>query len=492
MEISSPRALPVRVSAVSTAPVEAGAPRLGFSDVDRLEKPRTVGARNVAPAGIKSAVVLGAGPAGLISALELLQNGVQVTLVEKRDAYTRPIHFNIRAALLHRLADTAPEVVPKVLERLGGIERVEIVNTTITSLPADEIERLRRRYEGREVTVGPAGLRTSQPGPPIPTPDAALAGYDPRAMFASHSIGQIWCVDLEEILFAELQRQAAAGAPLRVIRKAESAVAVDRFGNYGVSVNGESLGTPDLVVVAEGANSATREAENIPRTFISDGTTFVAGSIDGSAATDKAPHGGLVRLRYSEVKDPKTGELFGLRQVVVGHAKRAQSWCLTEVPPFIALQGNEAVDRYFRENAALVLERPVADVLKAHVSWGPSAFTMQQHMSKSAVKGNNMIFIGDAVGNAHFLTSGGLMTACVPHTFALEKLLADVAKGTPKREALREYNTLTMDATREWLRVGFAEFGRISVKKNFNEALRAAYERLGLPPPNDLVEPAAA
>jgi hypothetical protein len=104
---------------------------------------------------------------------------------------------------------------------------------------------------------------------------------------------------------------------------------------------------------------------------------------------------------------------------------------------------------------------------------------MQQFISATAVKGQNVIFAGDAVGNAHFLTSGGVMTAAVPHVFALEKLLANLADGVPRRRALDRYDKWTLAATKAWLKLGFKQFGRQGAQgETFESAMASALERL--------------
>ncbi|HSI03395.1 MAG TPA: FAD-dependent monooxygenase, partial [Myxococcota bacterium] len=237
-----------------------------------------------------------------------------------------------------------------------------------------------------------------------------------------------------------------------------------------------SLGTPDLIVNCDGANSVMREQAGIPRTHVSQATRFIAASIAATEITEHAPHGGVARRRYAELTNPKDGSLHGVRQVVLGSTTTPRLWVLVEVPLFVDLGNKEAVANYFHHHAALVVGRPLLD---ARITWGPNAFTMQQFISASAVKGENVIFAGDAVGNAHFLTSGGVMTATVPHVFALEKLLANLADGVPRTRALDRYNKWTLMATKAWLKLGFKEFGRQGEHGDtFEAAMADALERL--------------
>ncbi len=472
----------------------------------------TVAPASLPPTAVKNAIVVGAGPAGLMAAMELLQNGANVTIVEQRDAYSRPIHFNVRGELLHHLAEKCPHLVDKILAKMGTIERAEIIDGTVTSLTDSQLADLRAAEPNREFTLTPYGLKIGQQPLGLPKPDATLATFGGRVMMESPSVGQIAVTELEEILYEELERMSkeptTGSAPtVTILRDHRPEYVKDAEGNYRVSVTrvraeiqadgrpkwvaaGAKMNLPpaDLVVVAEGANSETRNGalgvEKIERTFVSPGAVFIAGSIKGGAKTDKAPNGGLIRRRYAEMKDPATGEIHGIRQIIVGHAKLDRTWLLVEVPPFIKLEGKAAVEAYYREHAGYVSEMTPEQMATREIIWGPNPFVMQQFISKTAVQGNNLILIGDAVGNAHFLTSGGMNTACVPHSFALQTLLENLRAGVDRKEALKRYDLRAIAGTKEWLRVGYAEFGRQIAAANFgqafSEAFREARKRLGL------------
>jgi hypothetical protein len=70
------------------------------------------------------------------------------------------------------------------------------------------------------------------------------------------------------------------------------------------------------------------------------------------------------------------------------------------------------------------------------------------------------------------------MTAAVPHIFALEKLLANLADGIPRKRALDRYNRWTIAATRAWIKLGWKEFGRQGEHADFDAAMASALERL--------------
>ncbi len=482
----------------------------GVSDASR--RARTTSARGVTPVrpsllsatAVKNAVVVGAGPCGLLASLELVQNGASVTLVEQRNGYTRPIHWNVRADLLHRIAETCPGALQRVLERLGAIESAESIDATTTTLPPEKLEALRKDKPQRRVTIGPSGLVLQQKGVAAPPADAQRARFGGRTMLKSASVGQILTVDLENILFGELERIAAQPKGDRpsvtILRnhRLELVDSADKKGfkactAYEVTERTEPggkavfaatgkrirLGTPDLIVSCDGANSQMRTMAGIARTHVSAPTRFIAASIASAAISAEAPHGGLARRRYAEVTNPEDGKVHGLRQVVLGITTAPQSWVLVEVPPWVDLTTKEATADFFYAHAAPVVGRSEAELRKLPVTWGPNPFGIQQYISATAVHGENVIFAGDAVGSAHFLTSGGVMVATVPHIFALEKLLANLADGVPRKIALDRYDRWALAGTKEWLRLGFGEFGRRGAQtETFESAMAAALERL--------------
>lgn len=517
----APRPLPYSVPAETSpgASMQTGA-RGNATDTytkgtkDHSRHARTTGPRGVAPVrpsllsptAVKNAVVVGAGPCGLLAALELVQNGASVTLIEQRQAYTRPIHWNVRADLLHRIAETCPGALEKVMAKLGPIESVENIDATRTNVTPEQLEKLQKDRPNRKFIAGPDGLKWQQKGARNDqAADAQLARFGGMQMLTSPSIGQILTFDLENILFAELKRLAQlpenSNTPRITILRGhrcelspspdkpgwsactayEIAERADASGKKSLEPTGKRvpLGTPDLVINSDGASSAMREAAGIAHTHVSPATRYISASIAIPQISADAPNGGLARRRYAELVNPADGSVHGVRQVVLGITTAPRSWVLVEAPPFVDLTTKEAADAFFYEHAARLLGMSQDELRKAPITWGPNPFTMQQYISATAVKGENVVFAGDAVGNAHFLTSGGVMTATVPHIRALEKLLANLADGVPRWLALDCYNRWTMAGTKAWLKLGHNEFGRLGDKHEpFESALAAALERL--------------
>jgi 2-polyprenyl-6-methoxyphenol hydroxylase-like FAD-dependent oxidoreductase len=436
--------------------------------------------------GVRSAVVLGGGPGGLMAAINLIKHGASVTVVELREGrYSRPIHFNIRQNMLDELAALDPELVKLVMERAGVIEQAEFIDATI-------------------------GKRLENPPRSFRAPDAARAAPAPRQMLESSSVVQLKVSDLEEILSGYLSaierrdRENGRDPPrVKLMFDHDAELEDPGDGHYRVTVHalethvdeqgrservrGESLsiGAPDLVVVAEGANSATRRALHIKQNPTSPETRFVAGYLD-------TPSGGLLRRRYDEIADPATGEVSGVRQIQIGHSKKGKTWLLAEVPKHVQFESPADVERFYREQAALIMDRPREEVDRVEIEWGPNPFRLQQWISDRQTAGDNVILLGDAVGNAHFLTSGGVMTASVPHQIALSRLLDDIATGKRRDQALAFYGSFVRNATLEWARLGIREFGRQVGAGNFGKIfsqllsdLRAA-EGKGPAPAEDL------
>ena len=404
---------------------------------------------------VRNAVILGGGPAGLVSALTLLKNGARVTIVEQRDAYTRPINFALRQDLLDEIAYLAPDLLKPLFKKMGPVESIELTD-----------------MRTGEVVLVP---------PTVPkSPDGAMGRFNPSAMLDSSHAALIRASDLEQILHGHLQKimreDLARGLTprVRILENAQAGITETRPGKYSVLVqevssrkgkSGRServpVGSPkelpsaDLIIVAEGSNSGARQALGIRTRPTSPKTRFIAASIDYSV-------GGRIRSRYSEIADPRSGEIFGLRRTVMGNSVTGKSWVLVEVPPFLALETPKQVQDYFTSQIDGVLQMTKEQAARQRFESDPVQFELQQQIAERATAGDNVVLIGDAVGTAHFSPGAGMMTATVPHQQVLERLLHQLASSSSshRRAELLNYQLGVRQATLQWTRVGLRYFGR--------------------------------
>ena len=453
-----------RDGVLDNAIVRSGGRTTALRHLPRAQRRQVVRAELAAqqsPGAVREAVVLGGGPSGLMSAFNLLTHGAHVTIIEQRDGYNRPIHFNVRQSLLDQLAHFDPVLVPRVLDKLGVINRAEFIDATL----GQKIER----------TV-----------PTISKPDGRMRIAAARTMMESPSVGQIKVSDLETILSQRLHEIAeediARGRRPRVaiLSNAQPDLAPAAGDRYSVAAQpteararpdgrtervpvgrAVDLGTPDLIVVAEGAGSVSRDLLGVTRQATSPETRFIAGYLDRDS-------GGLIRRRYAETEADADGAVHGVRQIAVGHSKNAKTWSLVEVPANVKLETREEIRAYYVREVAKVLEISAAEAATVTIEWGPNPFRLQQWIADTAVPAANVVLVGDAVGNAHFLTSGGVMTAAVPHQQELDRYLSGrTSAGLTDAQQREIYDKRVRAATLEWARLGIREFGRQVVAANF-------------------------
>ncbi|MDX6768032.1 MAG: FAD-dependent monooxygenase [Elusimicrobiota bacterium] len=467
------------------------------------------------PTALKDVIIVGGGFTGLMAALLFAREGIRVTLLEQREDSNLPIHFNVRQDFFDFLHSVDPTLAAEALEVSGVLRRSEIVDAVtgerIVGMPT------LREPDGSRVAP-PDLLKDEAVGAQASTFKHKRSVRQARLLLASSSVAQIWAEDLRRVLRGRLDafaaEDAAAGRPPRVVFEsgAQGSVAREADGRFSVTMQRKkadgrdelgrtrrvndgppvALGSPDLVYLSGGVNGPAREQAGIKLTAASPETRFIAASLR-TEALGRSPEG-IVRRRFDEVADPATGAKHTLRQIFVGHEKRARSWVLIEAPPYLRLETPEQIRSFYLSQAALVLEMP-EDELRAAAAreggpalfdWAPNMFTLQQNVADEAVAGTNLALGGDQVGGAHFLTSGGVMTALVPHMQAVLALIEDYKRGRAAQPefGLARYGRWVREATLEWLRIGAPEIGQSIAASNLGaEAtarLRASRRALGL------------
>ncbi len=121
------------------------------------------------------------------------------------------------------------------------------------------------------------------------------------------------------------------------------------------------------------------------------------------------------------------------------------------------------IHREFRRLISESMELPIKIVQNIKIEGAIegvsiSPFTLQQRISTRAYAGNNVILLGDAVGNSHWSVGGGMQIGAVSHAERLKTLLLDIDLGIPREKALQGYSNAVLNDTKVWAEIGLADF----------------------------------
>ena len=201
---------------------------------------------------VRPVVVVGAGPAGLTAAVSLAQHGIEVLLVERREAGSelpRATVLGVRNMEMFRSWGTADRILA------GGVD---------VEMSMLEISAVSRAAEGFRIDIGY----------PSPTQSAMISPMAPACVPQDH---------LESILYEHL-----AALPTAEVVRGLEAVDVRHTAEYAVlTLKDVSAGQTfdvlaEYVIATDGATSRIREAVGIEH-------TGPAGVIEGVMAEFHAP-----------------------------------------------------------------------------------------------------------------------------------------------------------------------------------------------------------
>ena len=400
---------PVEVGAGSTlmlgetAPV-APAQAVGDSRPDSVDRP------------IKNAVILGGGPGGLATAIELAKQNVKVTIVEVRDEhYSRPHQLNVRQATVDTLA-------------MYGVEK--------------EV----RQSSGWDPT-------RALPG------DPSRVSSDPESLIHSPSVGQVRISDVEKALYDQANKLGIQYLSHSVGVLAPPPADGPNKGLYGLTVRdadqndghftptGKSVdfGHPDLVIAADGANSPTRQLLGIPFQEMSAAKPYLGGLVHKS-----------IGAQYKQMTMTENGE--PVHVMATGHALYPQTWISAEVDSAHANMSESDRVAYFCNEASQITGQ---DVKPEDIDFGKGQLTkVQNREAATASAGDNVVLIGDAARTGSVWVSGGLNLALTTDVANVVKMVKDVNSGEVNRsQALQAYDQSTLAATKCWHEAGARELG---------------------------------
>lgn len=419
-----------------------------------------------ASAGVKTAVVSGLGPNGVLAALELMQAGYHVTVVEKRPAYTRPIHLHLRQSYL----DDVRRLSPKLHAKLMAL-----------ATPIQHMERTRRPGSVSVMSQNwPAGHES------LSSEDRAV-----RERLMTAPVAHVRLDSAERLFYTYLsgltglQYGLDAAHRLTIRRGFHLELEPDALGRFHASIRpadladphapqAESLGIPDLVVLAEGGKSASVQKLGLQNVRFSYAKFFMSAHVPVS-------FGPKTRRVDTNVRHVVKGEEAAeVSFWACGHGDPKQgTWIVLEVPESMMRGTPEQAIEFFVAGANMLfgttahaetIRRSVADrnLLgsarrctspdgAAHGTPFAGTFKFEQQCLRNPGLGANLVVIGDSAGMGHHALSSGLeMGAC--DLQPLRKLAQAIARGEDANEAVRAYGERVFRSRMTLLALGMREY----------------------------------
>ena len=327
------------------------------------------------------AVVSGLGPNGMLATLALLRAGWRVTAVERRERYVRAIHLSLRQSFFDDVA---------------AVDAGLAAQLTAIASPIETLEHFALRDGALHPVVSPVAQH-----PVVPRAPRSLV----RERLAQPAVVHVPLDELERC-FAQHLRSAASTHPLELVRGVFDVVDDgDGVGPLSVRVDGEDLGSPDLIVVAEGGKSPTaRRLERVP-VRLSSPKFYISVHVDHAL-------GPLSRRLDSDVV--ADGQRVGVSSWATGHSDPTKgTWVVVEIPEALhAGRGSQTFDRpYFDDVAVTLLGLSSPPAITAGGFSG--TFRFEQQLLLTPTAGANLVFFGDAAGMGHHALGTGLeLGAC--------------------------------------------------------------------------------
>lgn len=398
---------------------------------------RTTALARARPARRRHAVVSGLAISGLVAVAHLVRAGYRVDAFELRARYDRNIQWAARQALVDELATIDQRLADVFLERVAR------------PLPRGS---LHISESGRKEWP----VELPRRGDPARVPQAA------EDLMAAPSL-----TNLEARVFVDLMRRYVYALPGVTVHQPRTMTLTgpDAEGRYGV----EGLGTPDLIVVAEGAKSDTRAALKLATVPASPARVQLAGAIVRES-------GGIMSKHYHRAPG---GAL--LLTGTMGRRGAGKTWVVADVAPgtsfdpdlprgspAFAAERQRRLDAAFRAFVAPAIEvepgQIAGDALigpfdRAGTDLeGPKPFVLQQSISPVVTAGTNVVLVGDAARAGHWSVGGGMQTGAVADAEALKRVLLDADLGVPRAASLARFSERIAANSLAWLKRGIVDF----------------------------------
>jgi hypothetical protein len=383
----------------------------------------------------RTAVVSGQSVTGMMAAAILLAYGYDVIAIDKRQTFSRNIQWAGRQSFIDQLAAIDDKIADAFL-------------TTVCRPISNGSTRI--RTDGRTTTKTKPLPRS---GDPARLPTTAHAMLDDEACFL------VCARKAEQFLRNYLVTQRG----FSLIIKQAGLLSSATTHKYGV----DGIPDADLIVICEGARSISRDVLGIRTAVTSPRRLQMAGQVN------YGPSGAMIK-HYRRTRDDilETG--------TIRQSRSEATWLVTDVDPTYfspdprhrqAKDARQArlfsIDtklQVFTDIAAQVFNCAPSQISRSG-TWGatysnpvPGIFFLQQRIVHRAYAGENVILLGDAVGNGHWNEGGGMQVGAVCHTRRLRVLLEALSGGAKREVALSQYSTGVIDDTQAWGERGIESF----------------------------------
>lgn len=383
--------------------------------------------------GIRQAIVIGGGPGGLAAAIALAKKNFDVTVIELRadekgqkPLHARPHQISLRQTSLDSLKDLG--AYEEVISKSGFVEKESV-------LRVDEHSTQVEKKKPEAVSVRRDGM------------------YIHPGMLDTDSVSQVRISDVEKALYNEAQKlgiKVQAGHVAELKKNGDSySVSSHQAKLVGnkVEKTGDSkdYGTPELVIVADGAGSPTRQALGIDVKEESDSKFYLGGHVQKGLGPQ------TVKVAKRE------GGQFTRHIMGTGHQKYEETWVSVEITPEEAKLSPQERTELLAKKAQYVF--PDRTVTPQDVGWGAGQITtVQNRRAERTTAGDNVVLFGDAAGTGSVWVGGGLNLALTTHLKALEHLVDSLkTTRTGKERPLQVYNKTIQWATSRWHQAGAAQ-----------------------------------
>lgn len=415
---------------------------------------RTTALARARPARSRHAVVSGLAITGLVAVAHLVRAGYRVDAFELRARYDRNIQWAARQALVDELATIDQRLADEFLERVARPLPKGSLHISETGRKEWPVELPRR-------------------GDPTRVPQVA------EELMAAPSL-----TNLEARAFVEMMRRYVYALPGVTVHQPRTMklTGPDAAGRYRV----EGYGTPDLIVVAEGAKSDTRAALGLATVPASPAREQLAGAILRES-------GGIMSKHYH-----RAGSGALLLTGTMGRSGSGKTWVVADIAPgtsfdpadlprgspAFAAERQRRLDAAFRAFVAPAIEvepgRIAGDALVGPFDRagndleGPKPFVLQQSISPVVTAGTNVVLIGDAARAGHWSVGGGMQTGAVADAEALKRVLLDADLGLDRKASFARFSERIAANSIAWLKRGIVDFYPDMDRKSATAAFVAA------------------